>query len=161
MTTPVAIQDLIPDNHCYGCGPENPLGLRIKSYWNGAESVCHYTPRPEQSAGPTQYLYGGTIAGLIDCHCIGTAIAHRYEEDGRDIGDGEPIWCVTGELSVRYLAPTPIDQEVTLRATIEQSAGKKTILTCRVYSGDTLTAEGRVVAIRVADSWRRKDLTNS
>ena len=70
-----AIQDRIPHNHCYGCGPENPHGLQIKSHWDGKESVCVYEPRPEQCAGPEQYLYGGTIASLIDCHSIGTALA--------------------------------------------------------------------------------------
>ena len=31
----IAIQDAIPDNHCWGCGARNPQGLRIKSYWDG------------------------------------------------------------------------------------------------------------------------------
>jgi acyl-coenzyme A thioesterase PaaI-like protein len=149
-----AIQDLIPENHCYGCGPDNPHGLQIKSYWDGTESVCNYLPRPEQCAGPTQFLYGGTIASLIDCHSVCTAIANHYVQDGRKMGAGEPIWAVTGELNVRYIAPTPIDATVTLRATIAESAGKKTVIQCRVFSGDTLTAEGRVVAIRVPPSWR-------
>ncbi len=30
-----ALQDLISHNHCYGCGPDNPDGLQIKSYWDG------------------------------------------------------------------------------------------------------------------------------
>ena len=34
-----AFQDTVPDNHCYGCGPENPKGMQIKSYWDGDETV--------------------------------------------------------------------------------------------------------------------------
>jgi len=149
-----AIQDQIPGNHCYGCGPENPLGMQIKSHWDGDESVCVYQPRPEQSAGPEQFLYGGTIASLIDCHCIGTAIANCYRREGREIGEGEEIWYVTGRLSVDYLAPTPIDHPVTLRATVEEVTDRKTVLKCRFYSGDTQTAAGEVVAVRVPNAWR-------
>lgn len=149
-----ALQDLIPGNHCYGCGPENPLGLQIKSHWDGEESVCTYMPRPEQCAGPTQYLYGGTIASIIDCHCVCTAIAYQYESDGQQIGAGPPIWCVTGKLSVSYLAPTPIDQPVELRASVVKASGRKMTVRCTLFSEGTATAEGEVIAIRVADSWR-------
>ncbi len=151
-----AIQDGLAGNHCYGCGIENPKGMQIKSHWHGDESVCVYTPKPEQSAGPTRYLYGGTIASLIDCHCVGTAMSNYYRREGREVGEGEEIWCVTGRLTVSYLAPTPIDRDVTLRARIEDVTDKKTTLKCGFYSGDTLTAEGEVIAIRVSSSWRNE-----
>ena len=131
-----AIQDGLHDNHCYGCGTENPDGMQIKSHWDGDETVCTYTPRSNQCAGPTGYLYGGTIASLIDCHSIGTAIAHYYREEGRDVGEGEKIWCVTGRLTVNYTAPTPIDQDVVLRARIVESDAKKSRVVCELYSGD-------------------------
>jgi acyl-coenzyme A thioesterase PaaI-like protein len=149
-----AIQDLIPGNHCFGCGPDNPAGMQIKSYWDGELSVCEYMPRPEQCAGPTQYVYGGTIASLIDCHSVCTAIANYYGVDGRAIGEGPQIWCVTGRITVSYMKPTQIDKPVELRASISECGEKKTILTCTVHSDGKLVAEGEVIAIRVADSWR-------
>ena len=152
-----AIQDRIPHNHCYGCGPENPHGLQIKSFWDGRESVCTYVPRPEQCAGPTQYLYGGTIASIIDCHCVGTSIANYYERDGREIGEGQPVWCVTGSLTVRYLRPIRIDQPVELRATIRECSDRKTIVDCQVISEGDVAAAGEVVAIRVSETWRSDD----
>ncbi len=149
-----AIQDLIPHNHCYGCGPDNPDGLQIKSHWDGEVSTCTYMPRPEQCAGPTQFLYGGTIASLFDCHSMNTAMAHQYELDGRDIGSGDPVWCVTANLNVSYLKPVPIDKPVELRATITESAGKKTVIKCTMYSDDAAVAEATAIAIRVPASWR-------
>lgn len=154
MSEPVAIQDRMKGNHCYGCGADNPAGLQIKSFWDGHHSVCTYQPRPEQCAGPEQFLYGGTIASLIDCHCVGTAAAHQYELEGREIGRGEMIWCVTGRLEVDYHAPVPIDSPVVLDAVIDAVAGRKTTLTCELTSDDTLCATGRVIAIRVPNSWR-------
>lgn len=150
-----AIQDEMPGNHCYGCGPENPKGMQIKSFWEGDESICRYMPKPEQCAGPLQYVYGGTIASLIDCHCVCTATSNYYRQEGRATGSPPEIWCVTGRLTVSYMAPTPIDQEIELRATIKDSGEKKTLVNCRVYSGGTQTAEGDVVAIRVTDSWKK------
>ena len=32
-----AIQDQLPNNHCYGCGADNSDGLQIKSHWRGDE----------------------------------------------------------------------------------------------------------------------------
>ena len=104
-----AFQDLIPDNGCYGCGPANPHGLRIKSVWEGEEAVCVYRPEPHQSAGPPQFLNGGIIATLIDCHSVCTAIAHAYRAEGRPIGSAPHIWCVTANLNVTYLRPTPLE----------------------------------------------------
>lgn len=149
-----AIQDKLRDNHCYGCGADNPLGMQIKSHWDGEVSTCHYQPRPEQSAGPTQYLYGGTIASLIDCHSCGTAMANYYDREGREVGSDPQIWCVTGRLTVNYLKPTPIGQPVELRAVITDCTDRKTILKTTLSSAGEVTAEGEVVAIRVPASWR-------
>ena len=149
-----AIQDRLVGNHCYGCGTENPDGLQIKSHWQGDESVCVYTPRANQCAGPTKYVYGGTIASLIDCHCVGTALSNYYKLEGREVGEGDEIWCVTGRLAVNFLEPTPIDREITLRATIEEADDRKTLVKCRLYSGDLQTADGEVIAVKVPPSWR-------
>lgn len=149
-----AIQDQIPNNNCYGCGPDNPLGMQIKSHRDGDDTVCSYQPRTEQCAGPPQYVYGGTIASLIDCHSVGTAIAEQYRREGREIGEGEEIWCVTGRLTVNYLAPTPIDRPVELRASVVESTPKKTVVKCTLSSGGKPTAEGEVIAVRVPGTWR-------
>lgn len=149
-----AIQDQMPDNNCYGCGPRNAKGMQIKSHWDGEDSICRYTPKPEQCAGPPQYVYGGTIASLIDCHSIGTAISNYYRSEGRETGEAPEIWCVTGQLTVNYLAPTPIDQEIELRARIVECHEKKSIVKCEVFSGGIQTAEGDVIAVRVSDAWK-------
>ena len=89
-----AIQDQTPHHHCYGCGTENDQGLQIKSHWQGDECICHYSPRPEQSAGPLQYVYGGTIASIIDCHCVNAAMSNYYKLEGREVGavaSGAPL----------------------------------------------------------------------
>ncbi len=149
-----AVQDQLPHNHCYGCGADNDMGLRIKSHWHGDECVCRYMPRPEQCAGPRQYVYGGTIASLVDCHSVGTALSNYYRLEDREVGEPPEIWCVTGRLTVNYLAPTPIDREIELRATLTDVGERKTIVSTRVFSGDVQTADGEVIVVRVSDAWK-------
>jgi len=150
-----AIQDELGiENLCYGCGPQNPEGLHLKSYWDGDETVCTFQPRPAFMAGPRHVLNGGIIATLIDCHCVCTAVSAVYRSEGRPMGSDPLVWCVTGSMQVDYLRPTPIAAPVVLRARVESIEGKRTTVVCAVYSGETERARGRVVAVRVPLSWR-------
>ena len=151
----IAVQDTYPEDfaHCFGCGRYNQAGHQLKTFAAGDETITEHEPAPIYT-GAGEFAYGGLIASLIDCHCVGTAMSNYYHREGREVGEGDEIWCVTGRLTVNYLAPTPIDQEVTLRARIEEVTDKKTVLKCRFYSGETQTAEGEVVAVRVPPSWR-------
>jgi len=67
MTELVAIQDCYADEyaHCYGCGRLNDDGLKLKSYADGDETVCRFTPDPKYSGGYPGFLYGGMIASLM------------------------------------------------------------------------------------------------
>ena len=154
---PEAFQDLIPNNHCYGCGPQNPKGLQIKSYWRGGIAVCRFEPRAEHSAGPLQFLNGGITATLIDCHSVCTAIAYAYELEERAIGIPPEIWCVTASLQVDYLKPIPLARPVDLEAKITATEDKKLYVACEVLSGKTLCARGQVLAVKVAASWKQAE----
>ena len=156
MTT-IAFQDRMPGNRCFGCGPDNAGGLRIKSFWDGDESVCSFHPRPEHCAGPDHVLNGGITATLIDCHCVCTATAEAYRMEGREMGSEPRIWCVTGSLEIDYLAPVPIDRPVELRARVVAVNGKKTRLECSLSSDGRDCARGRVLAVRVPPSWREPE----
>ncbi len=149
-----AFQDLIPNNNCFGCGPHNRKGLRIKSHWIGEnEAECRFTPSTEHSAGPLHTLNGGIIATLIDCHTVCTAIAKAYQMAGRGIGSGEPIWFATGRLTVSYQKPVPLDAEVVLLATIAEAKEKKIRVSCSVMARGEVCATGDVVAVRVPSGW--------
>lgn len=133
---------------CYGCGYNNPAGLHIQTYWDGAVGVCTFTPRPEHTAFPG-YVYGGLLASLIDCHSIGTAIAAMYEAEGRAPGTMPEITCVTGNLNVTYHKPTPIDAELRLETRVKELSEKKAIVTTELFAGEAVCVTGEVVAVRV------------
>ncbi|MFA0812873.1 PaaI family thioesterase [Microbulbifer epialgicus] len=154
MTQEIAIQDQIPGNHCFGCGPDNKHGLHIKSYWSGqGQTRCEFRPSDFHNAGPAKYLNGGIIATVIDCHTICTAIADGYLQAGRNIGAGEKVWYATGKLDIKYLAPAAIDIPVFLEAKIVERSPKKTVLQCSLRSDGRLCAEADVVAVRVPGDW--------
>jgi len=150
---PEAIQDRIPHNHCFGCGPLNEHGLGIKSYPDGDGTVCTFHPSPHHMAGPTHVLNGGIIATVVDCHCICTAIADAYRAAGREIGTEPLIWCVTASLKIDYLAPTPIAAPVELRARVREAKGRKRVVECVLSSEGRDRARAEVVAVEVPPTW--------
>ena len=104
-------QDYMPGNICYGCGKDTKGGLHIKSYWNGKKSESDWTPSKVHQGWP-KIMNGGIIATLIDCHCMGTAMAYAYKTEGRSL-DSKPYYkYATGTLKVKYIKPTPNIQTI-------------------------------------------------
>lgn len=149
-----AIQDQIPNNHCYGCGSDNVQGLQIKSYWQ-TEGVasCEFIPQPHHCAGPTHFLNGGIISTIIDCHCVGMAIARGYQLSGKPIGQGDPIWFATGQLNISFLQPVGIHSPVNLLGRIVTVKEKKMTIDCELFSQDTLCCRAQVIAVKVPNQW--------
>ena len=109
------------DNHCWGCGADNPDGLLLKSEWDGEETVARWSASPVFAAGPRHILNGGIIATLLDCHGVCTALADAYRREGRMVGSDPEIWHATTAMDIRYLRPTPIEAELTLRGNYEHN----------------------------------------
>ena len=144
-------QDHMPGNICFGCGADNPDGLQIKSFWEGETAVCIWESE-ERYRGWPNIMNGGILAALIDCHCMGTAMAAALRAEGRPLGSEPHYRYATGTISIKYLKPTSNNQPVELRATVIETKGRKTVMQCDAFSGGEKTAESEVIAIRVADS---------
>lgn len=141
-----AFQDQYPDDyaHCYGCGRLNPRGLHLKSFWDGEETVCRFTPGSHYSGGFPGFLYGGMIASLIDCHGAGTAAAAKARQDGQSISR-----FVTASLKVDYLAPTPINTELEVRGKVVEIKGRKVTVDLWVIAAGTTCAKGTVLYVQL------------
>ncbi len=150
-----AFQDYYPDEyaHCYGCGRLNGDGLQIKSYWDGGQTVCRYTPAPRYSGGFPEKVYGGFIASLIDCHSAGSATGAAMREERYAVDDTRPApRFVTASLKVDYLKPTPMGATLELRSTIREISGRKVIVDTTVTAEGELRAKGEAVMVRIPDS---------
>ena len=148
----MAFQDYYPEDvsYCYGCGRLNEQGLQIKSYWDGDETVCYFTPRPYHIAVPG-YVYGGLIASLMDCHGTGTAAAAAYQAEGREMDSLPAFRFVTASLQVDYLRPTPLNQQLTIRGKVEEIKGRKVVVSVSLSAGGEICAKGRVIAVQMPE----------
>ena len=149
-----AFQDYYPENvaHCYGCGSRNDHGHRIKTFWEGEESVTRYNPEPYHTAVPG-FVYGGLLASLIDCHSTGTAAAAMYRAEGREMDSLPPFRFVTGSLLVKYLKPTPLGVTLEIRGRVKEIKGRKVVIESTVYAEGVATASGEVVALQMPDNF--------
>ncbi len=149
-----ALQQQIPHNHCFGCGPDNPHGLRLESYWAGEGSaVAEFRPQAWHSAAPKHFVNGGIIATLLDCHCICTATAAAYLAHGRAIGAPPLVHYATGSLAVGYVRPTPSSELLRLHARIVTLEPERIALHATLSAAERICATADVVALRVPDSW--------
>ncbi len=147
-----AIQDLYPDEyaHCYGCGRCNPQGHHLKSYLIGNESVAKFVADGRYSGGVPGHAYGGLVASLLDCHGTASAAAFQWQADnpGSDAVGSLPRF-VTGSLKVDFLKPTPLEQELTLRAELLRIEGRKVWVKLSLSHLEHVCAVGEMLVIRL------------
>lgn len=145
-----AIQDFYPEDIavCYGCGRKNEHGHHVRTFWDGKVGTATFLPEDYHTAFPG-VVYGGLLASLIDCHCIGTATAAAYDKDGIDPSENHEITHVTGNLNVNFLKPTPMGTELTLQSRIKEITDRKAIVECSVFADAIETVRAEVVAVRV------------
>jgi acyl-CoA thioesterase FadM len=60
---------------------------------------------------------------------------------------------VTASLKIDYLAPTPIDRPVELRARVREARGRKRVVECTVRSDGRDVVRAEVVAVEVPAGW--------
>lgn len=135
-----------PHSACFGCGPSNPSGLRIRSFAGEAgEVVAVWTPAEQYEAFPGM-LNGGIIGTLLDCHSNWAAAWHLMRHTGAD----RPPCTVTADYAIKLLRPTPTDADLTLSATIVEATADRAIVEAKLVAhGKTCaTCRGTFVAVR-------------
>ncbi|MDP2645926.1 MAG: PaaI family thioesterase [Desulfobacterales bacterium] len=147
---PTIIQDFYPEETavCYGCGRSNPHELHVRTAWDGKEGVFRFRPEPHHTGYPGA-VYGGLIASIMDCHCIGTAVGALYQAEARPPGTEPVIRCVTANLNVSYLRPTPVDAELFFKSHVKTLHDRKVVVSCSVTANGQECARGEIVAVRV------------
>jgi acyl-coenzyme A thioesterase PaaI-like protein len=133
-----------PGNRCFGCGPANPRGLRIRSYEEGDELVAEWAPEPHHEAFEGA-VNGGILGTLLDCHSNWTAAIHLMRASGLDT----PPCTVTSEFHVKLLRVTPSNGPLRLRAKVVESSRDRATVEATVEAGGktTATCRGTFVAV--------------
>ena len=137
-----------PDGHCFGCGPANAKGLRIRSFPSDADAdeiVADWIPSPHHEAFDG-ILNGGIIGTLLDCHSNWTATTHLMRRRGAD----RPPTTVTLDYAVRMRRPTPSSGPIHLAARVVESGDDRATVEATLTAGGEVTAtcRGTFVAVK-------------
>jgi len=107
---------------CYICGRDNPVGLKMKFYDDGVDTVQSIVTPADHFQGYPGVLHGGVVASILD------------EVIGRSVMSGDHHrFMMTMKMDVQYRHPVQMGQEL-------KAIGKATRVTGRVGK-----AEGKIV----------------
>jgi uncharacterized protein (TIGR00369 family) len=85
-------------NHCFGCGKNNPGGMRLKFDYDEERDgfVCRFR-LGKRYTGPPGHAHGGIIATILD-EAMGKVNKLRH------------VVALTSQITVDYLKPVPLNQ---------------------------------------------------
>jgi len=133
------------DGICFGCGPKNEKGLRIRSLVQGDEVVADWQPEKHHEAFPGM-LNGGIIGSLLDCHSNWTAAYHLMQRAGAE----KPPCTVTADYAIKLLRPAPSSGPVHLVARVAEAKDDRATIDAELHAGGKLcaTCRGTFVAVK-------------
>jgi acyl-coenzyme A thioesterase PaaI-like protein len=125
-------------DECFVSGPWNPLGIAIDVHRDGDEAVARVELGPAFEGAPGR-SHGGIVAAIFD-DVLGYLLTFT-----RTPG-------FTGELTVRYLAATPIGQPLEFRSRLVSREGRKLFCEAeaRVADGGEVVARAQAVFVAIA-----------
>lgn len=136
-----------PASTCFGCGPANEKGLRLRSVaTSDREAVCDWVSQPHHQAFEG-ILNGGICGALLDCHSNWTAAWHLM----RARGLVAPPCTVTAEFAVKLTRPTPVSGTVHVIARVAEVEGDKVTVDAELHAAGKITATCRGVFVAVRE----------
>ncbi len=116
--------------HCFACGRDNPIGLRLDGFRSeGEEVVVAFTPRPDYG-GFHGVLHGGIVATALD-EIMAWAAMLRCG-----------VFVYTGTMDVRFRSPAPVDATYEMRGEVNERRGRRLLLAGRMLHEGRAVAEG-------------------
>ncbi len=147
MSEAVSVQErYAPQNRCFGCGPANAKGLRIRSFEDGEALRAEWAPEPHHEAWEGA-VNGGIVGALLDCHSNWAAALHLMRKAGIEVLPST----VTAEFHVKLLRVTPSGGPLTLRARVVESSGTRATVEAEIQAGGKATATCRGVFVAVPE----------
>ncbi|MDD5288664.1 MAG: PaaI family thioesterase [Dehalococcoidales bacterium] len=114
---------------CFGCGQDNPVGLKLKFQPDNQGVRAEFTPG-EQYQGWPGYLHGGITACILD-----EAMSHATAQYG--------VNCVTARLETKLTHMIPINQPMVITASVTKKTRKLIQSKATIYLKDgAIAAEG-------------------
>lgn len=126
-------------DHCFGCGPNNPIGLHLDGFERSSNKVkAVFTPRKDYH-GFSELLHGGIVATGLDEIMAWTAILV------------ENVMVMTGTLDLRYRKPAKVDATFILEGELVERRGRRLQLAGRMLDGHTTVADAAGLFLAIQD----------
>lgn len=119
-------------DRCFGCGPAHPTGLHVRCF-RMADGVVAPILIPTVYEGPPGASHGGIVAAYLD-EVLGAMAARA---------SGGPA--VTGEITVRYVKPVPLETPLVARGSLVATHSRYLDVEARLeeFGTDRLLATAR------------------
>lgn len=127
--------------HCFVCGLENPVGLRLAFYSTGpGEVACEYSA-PEHFQGYPGVVHGGIVASMLD------------ETVGRAAMEGDSNrFMMTAKLEIRYRQPVPTGTPLRVVGRLVSRRGRVAHATGQIVLPDGMVAaEAQAMLVDLPD----------
>jgi uncharacterized protein (TIGR00369 family) len=126
------------DHGCFGCGEQNPIGLRLKFYRVDGAVQATFTPS-EIHEGYAHMTHGGIVATLLD-EAMSWAVIDRGH------------LAVTAKMGVEFRRPVPVGEPLIVIARVERDRKRLFEATgeLRTQTGELL-ASANGVFMRVSE----------
>lgn len=116
------------DGGCFGCSAQNPHGLQLRFRQRGDLVVADHVIA-DRFHGAPGIAHGGIVATLLDeVSCAAAAVARDTH-------------VVTGELSVRYRRPCPVEVPLILSARITGEEARYLVIAAELRRGVEVLAQ--------------------
>ncbi|ACV64623.1 thioesterase superfamily protein [Desulfofarcimen acetoxidans DSM 771] len=127
------------DSMCFGCSPQNPIGLKLKFIHDGDICRSYFTGSREHEGWPG-IMHGGLLTTLLD----EVMAQWLYERD---------IMAMTVEINVKFSKPVPIGQQFAVEGKQESKKGRLIVLEGQVLLSDgTVATKATAKFIQVKNS---------
>ena len=125
----VSINTDMSESLCFGCGENNPIGLKLSFQWDGKTARTEFTPTEHYQGWPG-IVHGGIITSMLD-----EAMSYAARFEGMN--------CITAEMKIKFKRPALIDEPLIITSSVTRNARRLIKTKASVFSQDgTLVAEG-------------------
>lgn len=131
-------EQIVHFDECFVSGRWNPLGIGIE-VWREGEGVRATVKLGAAFEGAPGRSHGGIVSAIFDDVMGYLLTVHE-------------IPAFTGELTVRYLAPTPMGVELTFRSWLLHRDGRRILTEAEALAGDQRLATATATFIEVDPS---------
>lgn len=134
--------NIATDHGCFGCGEQNPIGLRLKFHRVDGAVQAEFAPKPVHE-GYAAMMHGGIVSTLLDEAMSWAVIDHGH-------------LAVTAKMEVEFKRPVPVTEPLVVigrvardRRRLVEASGE-----LRSASGELL-ASASAVFMRVTEEQQR------